>query len=225
MRRRPVVGLGRVDEDVAVLAELLAVVLADVRVVPVGAGIGEGDPVGEPAADRDRRLRLVRAVVAVLQAQAVPVDGRFEVALVDDVHDELRALGHAQRRPGDGAVVGDHPHGVVADPLGDRRDPELERVAVGEVHHLGRRRLREAGGVGREGRGRLGGVVVVVMLVVLHSYKAPLVAPAVCGAGSVLLRAGGSRSPSSWPAMKAASSATKPSSAEPRVCCQESPRK
>ena len=150
MRRRPVVGLGRVDEDVAVLAELLAVVLADVRVVPVGAGIGEGDPVGEPAADRDRRLRLVRAVVAVLQAQTVPVDGRLEVALVDDVHDELRALRHAQRRAGDGAVVGDHAHGVVADPLRDRRDPQLERVAVGELHDLGRRRLREAGGVGRE---------------------------------------------------------------------------
>ena len=143
MRRRPVVGLGRIDEDVAVLAELLAVVLADVRVVPVDARVGEGDPVREPAADRDRRLRLVRAVVAVLQAQPVPVDGRLEVALVDDVHDELRALAHAQRRAGDGAVVGDHPHGVVADPLRDRRDPELEGVAVGELHHLGRRRLRQ----------------------------------------------------------------------------------
>jgi hypothetical protein len=33
--RRPVVGLDRVDDDVAVQAELLAVVLPDVRVVPV----------------------------------------------------------------------------------------------------------------------------------------------------------------------------------------------
>ena len=151
MRRRPVVGLGRVDEDVAVLPELLAVVLADVRVVPVDARVGKRDPVREAAADRDRRLRLVRAVVAVLQTQPVPVHGRLEVALVDDVDDELRALAHAQRRAGDRAVVGDHAHGVVADPLRDRRDPQLERVAVGELHDLGRRRLRKPGGVGREG--------------------------------------------------------------------------
>jgi hypothetical protein len=94
------------------------------------------------------------------------VDGRLEIALVDDVHDELRALAHAQRRARDRAVVGDHPHGVIAEPLRDRRDPQLERLPVGEVDHLRRRRLRKAGAVGREGRRRLGGVVV--MLVMFH---------------------------------------------------------
>ena len=90
--RRPVVGVGGDDEDVPVQAHLLAVVLADVRVVPVDAGIGELDAVGEAAADRDRRLRLVRAVVAVLDPQAVPMHGRLQVALVRDVDDDLRAL-------------------------------------------------------------------------------------------------------------------------------------
>jgi hypothetical protein len=64
---RPVVALGRDDHDVAVLAELLAVVLADVRVVPVDAGVGERDAVGEAAAHGDRGLRLVGAVVAVVE--------------------------------------------------------------------------------------------------------------------------------------------------------------
>ena len=120
---RPVVGLSRDDEDVAVLAELLAVVLADVRVVPVDARVGERDAVGEAAADRDRRLRLVGAVVAVLEPQTVPVHRRLEVALVDDVDDELRALADAERRAGYRSVVGDHAHGVAADALGHRRDP------------------------------------------------------------------------------------------------------
>ena len=67
--RRPVVGVGGFDDDVAVQAHVEAVVLADVRVVPVQAGVGEPQPVGELAADRDRRLRLVRhAVVACCRA-------------------------------------------------------------------------------------------------------------------------------------------------------------
>ena len=92
MRRRPVVGVGRLDEDVAVQAHLLAVVLADVRVVPVDARVGERDPGREALADRHRLLRLVRAVVAVLEPQPVPVDGGLDVALVLDVDDDLRAL-------------------------------------------------------------------------------------------------------------------------------------
>ena len=51
-----------------------------------------------------------------------------------------------------------------------------------------------------------------------------------CGArclrGATVVRVGAGSLPlPSWRAMKAASSATKPSSAEPRVCCQERPRK
>ena len=45
------------------------------------------------AADRDRRLGLVRdAVVLVLQPQPVPVHGGVQVAVVGDVDDDLRAL-------------------------------------------------------------------------------------------------------------------------------------
>ena len=55
-------------------------------------------------------LRLVRAVVAVLDADPVPVHCGVEVALVDDVDDDLGALAHLERRARDGAVVGEHPN-------------------------------------------------------------------------------------------------------------------
>ena len=59
--------------------------------VPVQARVGEPDPVGEIAADRDRRLGLVRdPVVLVVQPQPVPVDRRVQVTLVADVDDDLR---------------------------------------------------------------------------------------------------------------------------------------
>jgi hypothetical protein len=38
--RRPVVGIGRDDKDVAVQAEFLGVILPDVRVIPVKPGSG-----------------------------------------------------------------------------------------------------------------------------------------------------------------------------------------
>jgi hypothetical protein len=78
----------------------------------------------------------VRAVVAVLEPQAVPVNGGVEVAVVDHVHDDLRTLLHTQGRPGDRAVVRQHPHGRVADPLRDRADVKLELVAVVELDDL-----------------------------------------------------------------------------------------
>ena len=88
--RRPVAGVRWDDQDVAVQAHLLGVVLPDVRVVPVQARVGEADPVGELAADRDRCLGFVGdAVVLVFQAQPVPVHGRLQIALVDDVDDYL----------------------------------------------------------------------------------------------------------------------------------------
>ena len=226
VRRRPVVGLARGDEDVPVQAHLLAVVLADVRVVPVGAGVGHVHLVGEALADRDRRLRVVRAVVAVLEAQAVPVDGRVEVAVVGDVHGDRRALRDLQRRAGDGAVVGQHPHGRVADPLLDRDDLELELVAVGELDQLGLAGLRQALGLARE-LDRLAVVFVARLVHRLHPLRSselgqvprrrPLSAPAGCAFDCwySAIRS----------AMNSASSLTKPISAEPRVCCQVRPRK
>ena len=152
---RPVIRVGGDDQDVAVQAHLLGVVLADVRVVPVQAGIGEPDPVGELAADRDRGLGLVRdAVVLVLQPQPVPVHGGVQVAVVGHVDDHLRALPHLQGRAGDGAVVAQHPHRGVPEPLGYRADPQVQVVAVGQLEQLWAGRLGQPGGVCREGLGR-----------------------------------------------------------------------
>jgi hypothetical protein len=96
----PVVRVGRTDEDAPVQAELLPVVLPDVRVVPVGARIRDLELVPERLADRNGLLRVVRPVVAVLEAQPVPVNGRLEVAVVRDVDGDGRTLGDRERRPG-----------------------------------------------------------------------------------------------------------------------------
>ena len=58
--------------------------------------------------------------------------------------------GNPQRRAGDGAVVGEHPHGRVADALGHRRDAQREPVAVGELDDRGGGRGRQAGRLARE---------------------------------------------------------------------------
>ena len=67
MRRRPVVGVRGLDQDVAVEPQLLAVVLADVRVIPVEPRIGERHPRGEPLAHQHGVLGLMGSVVAVLE--------------------------------------------------------------------------------------------------------------------------------------------------------------
>ena len=69
--------------------------------VPVEAGVGEPQPVGEVAADGDRCLGLVGdAVVGVVEAQPVPVDGRVGVGVVADVDGDLDALADPQGGPG-----------------------------------------------------------------------------------------------------------------------------
>ena len=92
----------------------------------------------------------MRAVVAVVQPQAVPVDGGFQVALVLYVDDDLRALPDSQRRTGNGAVVGQHPHGGLADSFGRGRDAQRVPVAVGQVDHRRGGHGRKTGGVPRE---------------------------------------------------------------------------
>ena len=78
-------GRGRTDEDVAVEAEVLQHVFAVVRVVPEDAGIREREAVVEGRARFNQRLREVRdAVEAILEPQAVPVDGRRPVRAVDE---------------------------------------------------------------------------------------------------------------------------------------------
>ena len=119
-------------------------------VVPVGAGIGHVHLVGEGLADRDRRLRVVGAVVAVLETQAVPVHGRCEIAVVRDVDGDRRALRHPERGAGYGAVVREHAHGRIADPLLDGDDLELVLVAVRKLDQLGRTCLGQALDLARE---------------------------------------------------------------------------
>jgi hypothetical protein len=82
-------------------------------------------------------------VEAVLEAEPVPVHSRGDVTVVGHVDDELRALLHTERRSGDRSVVGEHPHGRIADAVGDRRDPQVELVAAVEDDALGRLRHRK----------------------------------------------------------------------------------
>ena len=154
--RRPVVGVVGLDDDPGVEAHLLGEVLADVRVVPVEARVGEREAVGELAAVRDRRLRLVgHAVEAVFEAQAVPVQRRVDVTEVGRLDRHLAVLVDVQGRAGDRAVVAEHPHLGVAEALADRLDRDLVRLAVAEPDDLGARRLLQALGLGAEVRPRL----------------------------------------------------------------------
>ena len=142
---RPVGGVRGFDDDRPVHAHLLAVVLAEMGVVPVEAGVGELHAVREDAADLDRRLRVDRdAVVAVVEPQAVPVDGRLDVTVVRDVDDDLGTLVDVERRTGDRAVVGDHPDGRPCDVLDNGRDLKGQSIAVTEAMQRGSLDQREA---------------------------------------------------------------------------------
>ena len=138
MDRRPVVGVRRDDDDVAVEAHLLAVVLADVRVVPVDAGVGERDACRVAPADRHRRpgSRACRRSGSPAAARA---SGRSPPCRPRSRRRRATSepCGDPQRRAGDGAVVGEHPHRRVADALGHRRDAQREPVAVGELDRRG----------------------------------------------------------------------------------------
>ncbi len=130
--RRPVVRIGGGHHDGAVQAHLLSVVLPDVRVIPVEAGVREDDPRGEAAAHRDRVLRLMGSVEAVIQAQPVPVHRRVQVAVVGDVHHHLRAFPNPQGGSRNRPVVRQHPHRRVSELLNHRRHPQIEHVTAGQ---------------------------------------------------------------------------------------------
>ena len=148
---RPVSRVGGLDHDRAVQPHLQAEVLPDVRVVPVEPGVGELDLVGEGAADRDRRLGLVRdPVVTVLQPQPVPVHRRLDVAVVPHLHGDLRPLIDVQDRAGDRPVVGEHAQLGAVDVLAHRADPQVEPVPVVEPGHGRARYLGQARRLGRE---------------------------------------------------------------------------
>ena len=135
--------------------------------VPVQPGVGGLDPIGELPADRDGGLGLVRhAVVTVLQPQPVPVDGGVEIPFVGDVDDDFAALLDFGCGTGDGAVIAQHPHGGVAEPLGHRADPQMQRVTVSQFQQRRLAGLWQPGRIGREHpsrRGYIGSMVSMVL--------------------------------------------------------------
>src|SRR5215218_10754739 len=106
--------------------------------VPVESWIGELDPIGEGLPALYRRLRLLgHPVVAVLQPEAVPVDGRLYVAVVGHLHGDLRALVDVQRRARDRTVVTEHALLCVSDPLAHGVDAKVKAIAVVKRTTLG----------------------------------------------------------------------------------------
>src|SRR5215207_1173844 len=100
---------------------------------------------------RDQRLCLFwDPVVAVLQPQAVPVDGGIDVAVVRHLHCDLRALVDVQCRAWDRAVVAEHAHHGVLYSLAHGMDAYIEGIAVVKAQEARARRLRETRGFGRE---------------------------------------------------------------------------
>ena len=192
----------------------------------MGTGSGTCTRYVKSLADRDRCLRVMRAVIAVLEAQAVPVNGGLEVPVVGDVHRRGRAFGELERRPRHRTVVRQHPHRHVADPLLDGKiwSSNSSRWASSTSSVL--RASRKAVGFSRE-----------------FDRRAVAVRPrrrASATSSEVERRVGGSPSPGGVSpgcrvfdsrdstirsAMHSASSCTQPISAEPRVCCQVSPMK
>src|SRR5437868_1575652 len=84
---RPIRWIAGFDDDRAVQPHFLREVLANVRVVPVKPGVAELELVCKRSANWDRLLRFVRyTVVAVFQAESVPVDSGLDVAIVADAH-------------------------------------------------------------------------------------------------------------------------------------------
>jgi len=70
------------------------------------------------------------AVVAVFQAESVPVHRGRDVAIVADAHCNFGSLVDVQVRAWDRAVVGQHAQVVTVDVLANGSDAEIEVVAV-----------------------------------------------------------------------------------------------
>ena len=99
--------LALLDDQRPVEAAPDLLVAALVRVVPVGAGIGDVERVDEGLARCDRPLGQMRhAVHGVRHAQAVPVDGGLLGELVLDRDLDVLALAQPDLRARDRAVVG-----------------------------------------------------------------------------------------------------------------------
>src|SRR2546425_5460696 len=102
MNRGPVVWIGGNHEDIPVETHLLAVVLADVWVIPIDAGIKETKPVGRVASDLHGGLCFMNTVVTVLDTQTVPMHRSLQVPFIDNVDDGFRSLRDLESRPWNG---------------------------------------------------------------------------------------------------------------------------
>ena len=80
------------------------------------------------------------AVVPVLKAQPVPVNGRVKISSVGHMEGDRRVLWSDKRWAGNGAVVSEHPNHRAVDLLPNRSDLKRDLVSVYEVEPL--RRLR-----------------------------------------------------------------------------------
>ena len=87
------------SEDTPLLLE------AGVRVIPVGAGLANGEAVGESGARLDRGVGDEgHAIHVIRQQQSVPVDGGGDIHVVGHVYDCGIAFGETQDGAGDSAV-------------------------------------------------------------------------------------------------------------------------
>jgi hypothetical protein len=102
----PVVLVRGNNDDGAVETHLLAIVLANVRVVPIHARIREREAVREGAVHGNGLLCCHGAVIPVVEAQPMPVHGRLEIAAIGGVDDERRSLLNPEGGSRNRAVVG-----------------------------------------------------------------------------------------------------------------------
>src|SRR5579884_3739241 len=80
----------------------------------------------------------------------MPVHRRLQIAFVGDVDDDLGALTYTKGWTWDRTVVGEHPHRRIAEPLRHWCDPQLEGIAVGNLHDLGIDAGGKTNGLGRK---------------------------------------------------------------------------
>ena len=156
--RGVVVGLARLDEHVAVQPQVLQDVFAVVRVVPVDPRILEVDLVAEGLAGLHRVLSDAgHAVGRVVEAEAVPVDGRRPLDRVGEVHRDRGRLGDVQKRSRVLAVEAVHDVVAAANPPPHQPGLQVDGVPVAEPDHVAGPGQGETGGVdvgaGQEGVG------------------------------------------------------------------------
>ena len=159
----------------------------------------------------NRRLGLLGdAVKAVFEPEAVPVQRGVNVAEVGRLDRHLAVLVDMQRRTRNRAVVAEHPHLGVIDPLPHRLDLDLVGLAVRQPNDLRALGLFQAFDVGAEVD------LVMGMHLVPPGLRSCLGQPSRTGPGLAWSpRFGQPGRRRRWP--------TQPSSADVRVYCQVIP--